>query len=146
MNKIATILILSFLICTGKIFSQEMTEFVAEYQVTAIQAGNSEIISTSNTIETIPEIFLYVPNAFTPNGDGLNDTFGALGHGAKEYHMEVFNKWGELIFESDDMGTQWNGTFQGEKVLPGTYIYSINATSYYNKDVQRQGSISIVKI
>ena len=146
MKNIATILILLSLTYTGKLFGQEMTEYIAEYQITAIKAGNSEIVSSSNTVETVPEIFLYIPNAFTPNGDGLNDTFGALGHGAREYHMEVFNKWGELIFESDNMGTQWNGTFQGEKVLPGTYIYSISATSYYNKDVQRQGSISIVKI
>jgi gliding motility-associated-like protein len=140
--------IITIIICTMATvcFSQESTEFVAKYKITAISAEDAEIESTSNTVELTPDIFLYVPNAFTPNEDGLNDSFGALGYGVKDYYMGVFNKWGELIFESEDINKQWNGTYQGQKVLPGTYIYSISASGNYEKEFHKEGSISIIKI
>ena len=56
---------------------------------------NNDVISVSNTIEVNPELYLYIPNAFTPNDDGLNDSFGALGHGVKDYHLVIYNRWGQ---------------------------------------------------
>ncbi|HOS48836.1 MAG TPA: gliding motility-associated C-terminal domain-containing protein, partial [Bacteroidia bacterium] len=53
-----------------------------------------------NEVEIIPQMSFYIPNTFTPNGDGLNDTFGIAGEALKEFRMQIFNRWGQLVFES----------------------------------------------
>ena len=146
MKLIATIFTVILATLTTVGFSQETTGYVAKYRVIAVNGGDQEIVSTSNTAEVVPDIFLYVPNAFTPNGDGLNDEFGALGYGVKEYYLAVYNRWGELIFTSDNVDNQWDGTYQGTKVLPGTYVYNISASGHYDKEFHKEGTISIVKI
>src|SRR4051794_21122795 len=81
------------------------------YRVTAYKNGNNAITSTSNYAEVVPPLQLYNPSAFTPNGDGLNDTFGIKGDGIKNYHIYVFDRWGKVIFESSNPKEQWDGKF-----------------------------------
>lgn len=68
-----------------------------------------------------------VPNAFTPNDDGLNDVFKAYSHRTKltHFHMYIFDRRGILLFETQDIGTGWDGTFDGNKVANGTYVYKL---------------------
>lgn len=146
MKLIVTVFTVILATLTTVCFSQESTEYVAKYRITAVNGADKEIVSISNSVEVTPDIFLYVPNAFTPNGDGLNDEFGALGYGVKDYYLEVYNRWGELIFTSDNVNSQWDGTYQGTKVLPGTYVYNISASGYYDKEFHKEGTVSIVKI
>lgn len=63
-----------------------------------------------STIRLFGETSLYVPTAFTPNDDGKNDVFRAYGFHVFEYELQIFNRWGELIFETDDIMEAWNGT------------------------------------
>jgi len=107
---------------------------------------NNDITSESNTIEVNPNLYLYIPNAFTPNEDGLNDSFGALGYGVKDYHLIIYNRWGHLVFESNIINNPWDGTFQGVKSPPGSYICNIQAQGYYQGDFHKEGTISIVKV
>ena len=78
-----------------------------------------------------PETYAYyVPNAFTPNGDGINDLWYPLGNAIdlESYEVKVFNRWGEIVFEADDPFTPWNGSNQndGDQPLPdGVYAYRI---------------------
>jgi gliding motility-associated-like protein len=66
---------------------------------------------------------VYVPNAFTPNGDGKNDLFKILGtENVSSFHLKVFNRYGETVFETSDKANGWDGKYQG-KYLPGTYVY-----------------------
>ncbi len=69
----------------------------------------------------------YVPNAFTPDGDGFNDEFYpvTIAHFIAEYRLEIFNRWGELIFESHDLDKKWDGTFDGTMVQQGVYNWKI---------------------
>jgi len=69
----------------------------------------------------------YIPNAFTPNGDGLNDTFGAIPKYdyVNRYKMSIFNRWGQMIFETTDINAGWDGTYQGSPVMLGAYVYRI---------------------
>jgi gliding motility-associated-like protein len=69
----------------------------------------------------------YIPNAFTPNGDGLNDVFGAIPRidYVNQYRISIFNRWGQLLFESTDLHLGWDGTYQGEACSAGVYVYRI---------------------
>lgn len=73
---------------------------------------------------------LYVPNAFTPNGNGVNDYFQIYGDTLswKLVEVEIFNRWGEKIFESHDIDFKWDGTYKGQLQEPNVYVYIINVT------------------
>lgn len=69
--------------------------------------------------------FLYFPSAFTPNGDGLNDYFGGIGAvpGLKSYHLKVYNRWGQLVFESHNIQDKWDGSYKGKISPAQTYTW-----------------------
>ena len=122
------------------------TEYKVHYKVTAVSKENNDICSVSNTIEVSPSMYIYVPNSFTPNDDGLNDSFGGLGHGVKDYHLIIYNRWGELIFESDSINKQWDGKYHGESAPIGSYVYNVDATSFYQNEFHKEGMVSIIKV
>lgn len=107
--------------------AQNTSETENRYRVTAYQKGKSMIISVSNEVKIKPAAVLYIPNAFTPNGDGLNETFGPKGEGISEFNMQIFDRWGILIFESNDLTMQWDGYIHEEKAPTGVYVYKISA-------------------
>lgn len=89
-------------------------------------------------LDVIPEVRYFLPNAFSPNRDGLNDFFIGRGltDGMKFFSMKIFNRWGEVLFESSDPESGWDGTRSGqsEPVQPGVYIYQVDyADSRGNK-------------
>jgi gliding motility-associated-like protein len=90
---------------------------------------------------------LYVPGAFSPNGDGLNDIFKpGFGDNVTTYHMQVFNRYGQLIFESRDKSTGWNGTYKQVPQDSGAYIWQIRYTTSTNKNVQvLRGTVVLVQ-
>lgn len=73
------------------------------------------------------KLSFFIPNTFTPNNDGLNDLFGPVFSGIKpnEYEMMIFNRWGQLIFESTDINTLWDGQFKGKNAQTGTYLWKL---------------------
>ncbi|HHZ64372.1 MAG TPA: gliding motility-associated C-terminal domain-containing protein [Flavobacteriales bacterium] len=115
-----------------------------EYRVTAYKQGDNQIQSTSNVIEVEKSFTLYVPNAFTPNGDGLNETFGPVGNEVKHFSMRIYSRWGELVFESDALDNQWDGTFKGEKVQTDTYVYKIFATGEESGSFEKSGKVTVI--
>jgi gliding motility-associated-like protein len=72
---------------------------------------------------------LYIPNTFTPNHDGLNDRFLAYGDGIMTFDMKIFNRWGELIFETSDPTWGWDGQYKGTMVENDVYVYVIKFSS-----------------
>ncbi len=90
---------------------------------------------------------LYIPNAFTPNGDGMNDVFKAKGVGITKFEMQIYDRWGHLVFESNDIELGWNGCFknQGELLIKqDVYTYKI---SYYKgsaKQYTRYGNVTLL--
>ena len=111
------------------------------YRVTAYKMGNTTVTSTSNYAEVIPPLSIYIPNAFTPNGDGINDTFGVKGEGIKEFRLLIFNRWGDVIFESTEAHKQWDGKVNGEPVQQGTYVYELFANGVKKG---RTGSVTVI--
>jgi len=73
------------------------------------------------------DLFVHVPNAFTPDGDGTNDLFIPIitGHSFEDYEFMVFNRWGELIFETNNPTMGWNGTYKGVMSQTGVYVWKL---------------------
>ncbi len=88
---------------------------------------------------------LYIPNAFSPNGDGINDVFLAYGTNIKTIKMQIFNKWGELIYESDDKTKGWNGKYEDQFVQMDVYVYRIECEWIDGNTRKRIGNISLIK-
>lgn len=98
------------------------------YTVTASDAnGCSKSFNTNVVLQNCEDCEIYVPTAFTPNGDGLNDVFKTkLFCFADAFHCRIFNRWGKKIFETSDIQQGWNGDISAGKKIPGTYVYYIN--------------------
>jgi gliding motility-associated-like protein len=98
------------------------------------------------TVRINPVSTFYVPNAFSPNGDGINDYFGGTGTNIKTYELLIFNRWGNLIYNTDDMLKPWDGRYKGDgQVLIDTYIYQIKTTNVLNEEKIYRGTATIVK-
>tara|TARA_B100000809_G_C15140146_1_gene532760 strand:+ start:8846 stop:11380 length:2535 start_codon:yes stop_codon:yes gene_type:complete len=76
-------------------------------------------------IEVIGELSIIIPTIFTPNDDGINDVFNAVLENSESYSMEIFNRWGSSIFETNSVEIGWDGKKNGSKVAEGTYYYII---------------------
>ncbi|MBL4625669.1 MAG: PKD domain-containing protein [Flavobacteriales bacterium] len=87
----------------------------------------------------------YIPNTFTDNDNFLNDVFNGSGIGIEDYHMYIYDRWGELIFETDDKSRGWNGTRNGIKVQVGTYIYLIEIHDVLGEDHKFLGHVNLVR-
>jgi gliding motility-associated-like protein len=91
----------------------------------------------------------FIPNAFTPNGDGLNDTFGPVWVAnaiPTQYNMQIFSKWGQLIFETDDPLEGWDGTYQGVLLPKDTYAYIIRLSFSSTKDMDDfRGTATLIR-
>ncbi|MFA5417397.1 MAG: gliding motility-associated C-terminal domain-containing protein, partial [Bacteroidales bacterium] len=92
-----------------------------------------------------PDFAVYAPSAFTPNGDGKNDVFEIKGTGIKTLQIQIYSRWGELIFESNDMLKQWDGTINGNPAPTGTYVYQISYTSMINLSYSYKGTVTLVR-
>jgi gliding motility-associated-like protein len=87
---------------------------------------------------------IFVPNVFTPNDDGNNDVFRAIGYNLKTLHMKIFNRWGEQIYECDGLDRSWDGTYKGEKVIEGVYLYKIEAESLDGENYYLNGNVTVL--
>ena len=102
----------------------------------------------STWVRVEPDIKFWIPNAFTPDGDRINDTWGPKAFGFKEYDLWVYDRWGKLMFHSNDPFEKWNGTVnnQGnhEPVL-GVYSYRVSAVAIRNLIINESGRVTILK-
>lgn len=88
---------------------------------------------------------LYVPNAFTPNGDSINDIFNVGATNIKEYAIIIFDRWGLKLFSSSDIQHGWDGKVNGNVVSDGTYFFLINAVGNDNVEIRKQGVVTLFK-
>lgn len=89
---------------------------------------------------------IYVPNVFTPNGDGQNDVFHVTAGGLKTYGIEIYNRWGERVFMADSPNIDWDGNSPaGVAESDGIYYYELKATDYANKNYDMKGYIQLIR-
>ncbi|MCX6306121.1 MAG: gliding motility-associated C-terminal domain-containing protein [Bacteroidetes bacterium] len=88
-------------------------------------SGCDSIVKTNLQFNDCP-LLIWFPNAFTPNGDGLNDLFRPVGNEIGKYNLQIYDRWGTLIFESNNVADGWDGSVKGREAEPDVYTY--NAT------------------
>jgi len=127
MNKV--ILFLVSTLCIAACKKESVAPKVSDSEITY----RSEVVTSRNNVngflnlDTI--LVVYIPNAFTPNGDGTNDKFIIKGNGIENYSIDIFDRWGTNIFSTTDINEGWDGTLNGkEKSENGIYNYQIKVT------------------
>jgi gliding motility-associated-like protein len=129
--------------CQGPEASPVVT---TQYQVTATTDSGC-VANTQVLVTVIPQHQLYIPNAFTPNNDGVNDYWQAFGDKKTWVYCSasVFDRWGEKVFESDDINFQWDGKYKGEYVLPGEYVYVFKVVFVDDYNITNKGTITVIR-
>jgi gliding motility-associated-like protein len=92
-----------------------------------------------------PEAQFYAPSSFSPNGDGVNESFGGMGVGIDEYQMRIFDRWGELLFESNELYGTWDGTVNGTPAETGAYVYYFKIHSISGKRFEHLGHTVLLR-
>ena len=88
---------------------------------------------------------LRVPNTFTPNGDGFNDKFFAVGVNIINFRMQIFNRWGQLIFETTDIENGWDGTYLGVSCKEDTYVWKVTYDHLASQPEEIMGHVNLIK-
>ncbi len=139
------ILVLLVTLAFGAEVNAQSNVVAKRYRVTAYKNGDTKIISQSNIATVVPAPTLFVPNAFTPNTDGINEKFGVVGQGIGYFNMKIYNAWGEMVYECNSPEDGWDGKFRGVDSPVGTYIYTITARGLKGDHIYRNGNFSLVK-
>lgn len=118
-----------------------------DYQITQIVTALNECTDTAvQRITVLPESILYIPNAFTPNNDKLNDEFKPVGFGITEYQMLIFDRWGMKIFETAEFDKGWDGKLNGKNCQQDVYVYKIKFKNLANDENEtRSGKFTLVR-
>ncbi|MEQ8324604.1 MAG: PKD domain-containing protein [Vicingaceae bacterium] len=116
------------------------------YSVTITDTNGCFEATTLFNLEVVKEYSLDVPAAFTPNGDGVNDVIYARGWGLKELQtFKIYNRWGELLFESNELSQGWDGTYKGQLQGVETYVYYVEGLSYSDVVLKKKGTINLLR-
>jgi len=91
------------------------------------------------------EWYIYIPNTFTPDQDQFNGTFKVSTVGIRHLEVQIFNRWGQLIFESDYLRFSWDGTYNGAVISDGTYTYKVNFITNSGREKQLVGHVNVLK-
>jgi gliding motility-associated-like protein len=123
-------------------------EVAGEYTVLLAIETEYNCWDTISKKIVIDEYEIFIPNTFTPfTGDMMNDEFKAYGYGIENYIMKIYNRWGEILFESNDINRGWNGTTRdGKEIAPiGVYLYFIEVENIYGEIFIYQDALKIMR-
>jgi gliding motility-associated-like protein len=89
--------------------------------------------------------FIWAPNVFTPNGDGINDEFTVKYYNVVGGVLKVFNQWGQLVYSSNDLTKGWDGTFEGAPCQPDVYLFTVEYYNSENATNQMEGNVTLLR-
>ncbi len=115
-----------------------------EYSLT-IYYNKGCFASTSVVVNVEGNPELFIPNLFSPNGDGVNDRFEIFGFGIRDFDLKIFNRWGEKVFESSNQFSYWDGSYKGVMQNPEVYTYLLNVTYLDSRAVTKTGTVTLVR-
>jgi gliding motility-associated-like protein len=136
----------SYLWSTGETGSSLKVSQAGLYRVEVVDEKGCFGADSSLVTAKDCEAIIWFPNAFTPNGDGINDVFRLKFPGrAANYHLEIFNRWGQRVFESKDPAAGWNGGLSSLEQPVGTYIWMVRWSSPDGVAHQNEGSVLLIR-
>lgn len=111
-----------------------------------VEAADGPRLSQSNTVCVERQADMWLPTAFTPNGDGLNDTFGPVVKSAQitDFEFIVYDRYGGRVFVSKSPDNRWDGTHNGKQVAEDGYLYYLKAKLQNGQTIERKGSVNVV--
>jgi gliding motility-associated-like protein len=118
------------------------------YIITLLTATQYQCLdSTQQTITIEPDFIFYIPNSFSPNDDGVNDSFTGKGIFIKEFEMSIFDRWGNLIYKTDDIDKPWDGKVNkgNQPAQQDVYIYSVVVTDFKLLKHTYRGTVTLIK-
>lgn len=127
---------------TGYEGHQYVINHSGTYEVTATTPFGC--ISTDEIVIEDCDPHLFIPNAFTPNGDGLNDSFEVIALETQDFLIQIFDRWGNLVFVSQTIDNSWNGMYQGKPADEAVYVYRIEFSTG-NTYKERYGTVTLVR-
>lgn len=101
--------------------------------------------STAVTIEVKPTSGVFVPNAFSPNGDGRNEIFKVVTYGINEFEAFIYDRWGSLVYKWTEMEGGWDGTYKGELVQEDVFVWEVKAKGIDGKHYNPRGQVSVLR-
>lgn len=133
----------NFLWSTG---STDPEIIVSQPGVYTLQVSNAcGTVSDAITIVK-DECAFFMPDAFTPNGDGLNDQFGLKWHGfVKTFELRIFDRWGQQVFFTNDPARKWDGQSRGKVSPQGVYVWMIRYTDVNGRRDVRKGTVVVIR-
>ena len=102
-------------------------------------------LSMTSEVIVLPAGEVNLPTAFTPNGDGKNDMFMPISKSVKTFKMDIFNRWGELVFHTEDINNGWTGIFNGKVSMQDVYVWKAEGTYLNGEPFDIGGSITLLK-
>lgn len=108
-------------------------------------SGPGGQVSYSNVVDFSLAMSLLVPQAFSPNGDGLNDRFEVKGLFIQSFRMKIFNRWGAPVFATDDRAEGWDGLVGGAPAPEGWYAYQLDVTDFRGNPFQKRGGVLLMR-
>lgn len=134
--------------CTNCQSPMASPEKDTSYLVTAINEFGCKATDKLyiRVIEDCAGKIVYVPNTFTPNGDGQNDVLKVFGPGVASVKLlRVFNRWGQLVFETTNPNISWDGTFNGAELNPGVYMYYMDVECINGERTIKKGDVTLLR-
>ena len=125
--------------------SQDLTNQSYVYLVKADATEPNLPQALSNRIVVIKDPNLFHPTAFTPNGDSLNDIFNVYGQYIVSFEMNIFNRWGELMYTTTRLDQGWDGNFRGNPMPEGTYTFIANIEDRAGRTFKKSGSVLLLR-
>jgi gliding motility-associated-like protein len=107
--------------------------------------NGNEMFSTSNNVKSALKPTIFIPTAFSPNGDYVNDVFKVVGMHMTEMELEVYNRWGELVFRTNNINEGWDGTFNGGDAPEGSYVVKVRATASNGEPIFKSGALALIR-
>jgi gliding motility-associated-like protein len=125
--------------------TQDLTQqtYIYVVRANASEAGLNQAVS--NRVVIIKDPNLFYPTAFTPNGDNLNDVFNVYGQYITKFEMNIFNRWGELMFTTNLLDQGWDGNYRGSPMPEGTYTFVADIKDQAGRSFTKSGSVLLLR-
>jgi len=120
------------------------SDLVYTFQI-QVSSKDGAYQSVSNILTVNRNANVYIPDAFSPDGDGNNELFEAKAELLKSFSLSVFNRWGQVVFTTDDITKGWDGTINGAKAPVGSYVYKLTVVDIIDQTVEKNGTFMLFR-